>query len=209
MKTVGRWFNESEVVKKNSESQEKSDRVSNKTLETRCALKSTSVSPVCACCVSNKNLNSSMLQLGHNKLMIEKKKPWCPPESVRNQSTPWSGTELLGFTTTPSGQDHHISGMRHNPRQKSPISSRTVKTHPPDMCKWEIEGKSMGRYAFPAREPLCSSVLFVLTFIKLSFPGGGPARNLQASERFTTSGRAVFADRCLSSPNSNRQTRPL
>lgn len=39
MKTAGRWYNESEVVKKNSESQEKSDRVSNKTLETRCAFR--------------------------------------------------------------------------------------------------------------------------------------------------------------------------
>lgn len=58
-----------------------------------------------------------------------------PRRELKESAPPEGGQGSWVSQQPPSGQDHHILGIRCSPREKFPISSSTVKTHPPDMCK--------------------------------------------------------------------------
>lgn len=108
--------------------------------------------------------------------------PWCPTESLmKNQSPPGRRQCSWVSQQSPSGQDRHISGIRHSPRQKIPHQLKYSQNTPSRHVQVKDRRKINRQTCISCQGATLQLRLFVLTFIKLSFPGGGPGRrNLQA-----------------------------
>lgn len=128
-------------------------------------------------------LNCALSQLCNDWETPSTDDPW----RAWRTSLPPEKTALLGFSITPKWAGP--PDLWHAPLQDKNPHQLVYNQNTPSRHVWVKDREKVNRQTCISCQGATLQLwLFVLTFIKLSFPAGGPAMNLQASKRFTASG---------------------
>lgn len=121
--------------------------------------------------VSSNTSDKTQAQIGHAHLSVKQSIRFdlCSTgmitvykKATRRISLPAAGEQCSPVSQQPpSGQDHHISGMRHSPRQKSP-SDRVQSKHSlkPCLSERQKENKQADMHFLPGSHSATLTICF-------------------------------------------------